>query len=578
MKTIFNKNNGGYALVTALIFFLTGTTAIIASIANAVFREVRTVRNESLSKQSYFTSESAAEDIALRMKNGITYGPVETLNLASTSAEVTVTSASDGSQIITSKADASNTKRNTTINLDTGSFISFSYAAQSGLGGIDLEGGVEVSGDIYTTGSIRGCGSCSVMGTAVAAGKSSSILDQNNFSPSTPPNSITFGNNNSSQDLTQSFTVSSSTSLIGISLYVRKNNNPSNATIKITTDNGGKPSGTVLASGTLSSSLVSTSYTLLDITLTANPVLSAGTTYWIVIDANTDSSDYYIAAANNSYATGLAKVGRYNNNSWNDTSPSGLDAYFKIYIGKNEEGVTGESEFNQLIVGSAYAYQIKNVTTSGILYCQVGSGNNKPCDTSRSDPVIQSNPISDTIITDWKNEAATDIYPGDYSIGWAGATLGPKKIEGNLTINSGGTLRVSGVLWVTGNILIDGGSTIMPADSTKSYVIITDGTLMLTGGSEILGSTGSHILLVSTGTADPVFTLNGGANDTVLYVPNGGVLATGGALVKAMAANHITLSGGADLVYDPDVARLAFPPTVSSGGGGFKIKSWKETQ
>ena len=566
---------GGYALVTALIFFIIGATASIAGISNAVLREVKVVRNESSSKQSYYASESALEDAVYRVKTNKKLDSVESLSTGSSTASTTVSANADGSKNVVSSGDANGTIRIMESSLDVSSGTSFPYALQGGVGGIDLDGGATITGDIYTTGSIRGCSSCTISGMAVSAGKSTSNLDQDNSSPSTPPNSITFANSTANQDLAQSFTVSQDLSLVDLNLYIKKVGSPSNATVKITTNNAGNPSTTVLASGTLSSSLVSTAYSWLDISLTANPVLAAGATYWIVIDANNNSSNYYVVAANAGVYTGQAKIGRYGS-TWNTVSPSNADAYFQVSIGSNEEGISGESQYNRLPVTSSYSYKASYVAASGALYCQVGVQNNKACDTSRADPAIQSDPISDSLINSLKSEASASVSNSDISVGWAGSTIGPKKINGNLSVSGGGTLRVSGTIWVTGNVSIDGGALVMPANSTKSYVIIASGQISLSGGASITGSAGNHIVLISLSTADPAISINGGANDTVVFVPDGGLSVSGGAHVKAAAAKHISADGGANITYDPDVSQLNLDS--GSTGGTFGIKSWKERQ
>jgi len=569
------QNNGGYALITALIFFLAASMAVIAGISDAVFREVRTVRNESLSKQSYFTAESATEDAIYRIRKGKFIDNSESMILATSTATITISDIDNKTKQITSIADALGIKRSMAIVLKEGMGVSFAYAIQSGIGGIDLGGGSSVIGDIYTTGSIRGCGSCTISGQATAAGKSFIRIDQENGSTSTPAQTIVFGNTNSTQDLAQSFIVSESLSLTKISLYVKKTGNPSNATVRINTDSSGNPSSTVLASGTLSSSLISTSYGWVDITLTSNPALTAGTTYWIVVDGGTNSSNNYTIGANSVYTNGQAKIGRYGS-SWSNTTPTGLDAYFRVYIGMNEGGILGEGEYNRLTVGSAYSYRANYVSASGALYCHVGLKNNKECDTSRTDPAVEEYPVPDAITNKLKDEASSSIYNGNYSVGWAGATLGPKKIVGNLSVGGGGILRVSGTIWVTGSVEISGGSTVQPDDNTRSYAIIADGLITLSGGSEILGNSGSHILLFSTNTADPAVSLSGGADDTVVFAPNGGIFISGGAHVKAGSAKHISVDGGSGITYDPEVSSLNF--SSDSPDRGFQIKSWKETE
>jgi hypothetical protein len=576
-KSISNRGDGGYAVMTALLFFLASTAAVVASLSDGAIREMRVVRNEAFSKQSYYASESAAEDVSYRIKNSLAVGTTESLTLASSSASVSITDNPDGTKTVRSDGDAGGTKRTTEISLGVDDTASFPYALQAGVGGIDMAGSSRIEGDIYTTGSIRGCSSCSVTGMAIAAGVSSNILSEDNSLPIPPISSVIFGNANGTQDFAQSFTISSSISIISIDLYIKKIGNPANATIRITTDNAGKPSTTVLASGTLSSSLVSTSYDWEQISLTANPVLTAGTTYWIVVDANTNASSYYNVAANSSYANGEAKIGRHSTQTWNATSPAGLDGYIKVYIGINEDGVTGESEWNRLSVGSAYAHDVSFVNATGVIYCQIGISNNKACDTSRTDPVVEENPVSDPDIDAWESEASASTYSGNYSLGGSSsATLGPKKVTGNMTIGDSATLNIAGTIWVQGNLAFSGSARIQPSNSAENYVILVNGTVSLGGSAIILGSSSSHIIIVSTSTADPAITVSGSADDTVVSALYGGLLVEGSGKVNVAAAKHISLTGSAQIEYDPSA--LDIDITGGSGGGNFEVHSWKEVQ
>jgi len=575
------KRNGserGYVLIMALIFFLVGGTAVVATMSDGVLREARTVRQESLSKQGYFASESALEDAIYRIKSGKQMSSSGSLSIASSTAGVSITTLQDDSRSIVSSSDTSSVTRTTSANISGGNTIGLNYALQSGVGGIDIGSGVHIYGDVYTPGSIRADSSTSISGIAVAGLVAIQSLDQDNSSPSTPAQSIIFGNSTATQDFAQSFRVSSAQSLMNVRLYIKKVGNPSNATIKVTASNGSIPNfSNPLVSGTLSSSLASTAYQWIDIPLTANPILDPSVTYWIVIDANSNSSSYYTIAANSSYSNGQAKVGRGTNNAWLDTTPAGLDAYFKVYMGTAGVGVSGQDEWNRLSVGSAYANQVNYVNATGVIYCQTGVGNNKACDTSRANPVIEIDPFAQENIDLWKSEALAGGTLSSQSVGWSGATLGPKKINGTLSVSNGGTFNVSGTLWVTGNVTIDGGADVRSADSAQSFAIISDGIISVSGGAEIQGQTGSHILLVSTRAGNPAISLSGGASNTAVAAPYGTVNINGGTNIKAIYANHIDISGGAEVHYESGMSSLNLSGSNLSGGP-LNIKSWKETE
>lgn len=573
-----NRHQDGYVLIMALMFFLVGGVTIVANLSDGILRELRTVRAESLSRQGYFASESALEDAVYRIKSGRQMGAAETLSIASSTAGVTVSTAGDGSQTIVSSSDTSSIVRKTYATLSGGDTIGFDYALQSGVGGIDLDAGVTVYGDVYTAGSIRADGNASISGLAVAGESASVSVDQDNSSPAIPTQYVRFGVSNSNQDFAQSFGVSAPKSIMGLRLYIRKVGNPSNATIKITASNGSNPNfNNPLTSGTLSSSLLSTSYQWTDISLTANPVLDPNLTYWIVIDANSNASNYYEIAANSSYASGQAKVGRGNSNSWNGTSPAGLDGYFTVSIGTANAGVIGESQWDRLSVGGAYANQVSFVNASGALYCQVGTGNNKSCDTSRADPVIETVPFPQASIDLWKSEALAGGTSTSRAVGHSGATLGPRKIIGNLSVSSDGVLSVSGTLWVTGNVTIDGDATVRSADPSQSFAIVSDGLISVSGGANIDGAPNSYILLLSTNSGSSAITLAGGATTAAVAAPFGTVAVSGGSDIKAIYANRISISGGANVQYGPALSALNLSG-ASLSGGALNIKSWKETE
>ena len=145
-----------------------------------------------------------------------------------------------------------------------------------------------------------------------------------------------------------------------------------------------------------------------------------------------------------------------------------------------------------------------------------------------------------------------------------------------MSVDGSANLRISGTIWVVGNLVIDGSAVMLPDDNSKNYAIVVDGTISLGGSALILGDVGSHILLISTSSADPAISIAGSADDTVVFTPNGGLLVSGSGKVNVASADHITLNGSAQIKYDPDVSQINI--TSGNTGGQFGIKSWKETQ
>ena len=167
-----------------------------------------------------------------------------------------------------------------------------------------------INGNVYVNGDITGSNSAKITGTAIAADRTAEIVDQINDT-GTPTNIIQFGNVSGTQDAAQSFTVAVSDTATQVSVYIKKVGTPGNATVRITANSSGKPATSSLTTGTLLASSVTASYGWVNIVLSPNVALSTGTTYWLVIDASVNASNYIWGANNAQYANGLGKLGQY---------------------------------------------------------------------------------------------------------------------------------------------------------------------------------------------------------------------------------------------------------------------------
>jgi hypothetical protein len=446
-----------------------------------------------------------------------------------------------------------------------------------------------VVGNVYSDGDISGSNGSYVTGTAIVANSPALSADQDNSLPASPPNSITFGNSSSAQDAVQSFQLSDSGPINKISLYIKKVSTPGNLTVRVTNNSSGKPGTTVFANGTLSASSVTGNYGWVDVTFSTNPQLASGVTYWLVLDGSSDSSKYYIWAANTAYSGGEVKIGIYSSGPWSATS---LDGYFKVYLG----GLTGEISNLQIGTGGsgdAHAHTITNSNITDTPYCQVGSGNNKPCNTSQPDPSPQAMPISDANIAQFKSEAeAGGVISGDYNLtNGASASLGPKKITGNMTLSNNVTLTITGTVWVQGHISLSNNVNIRldPGYGQNGGVLIADGYIGISNNSTFNGSgqAGSYMLVITTndcnGTNSPTGQTCSGSNSAmdvannagtvVLYASNGNVQVANNAGAKEITAYKLSLSNNSSVNYETGLASAAF----SSGpGGGYAVKKWEE--
>lgn len=448
-----------------------------------------------------------------------------------------------------------------------------------------MGGNSGVIGNIYANGDIKGLNGAYVTGTAVAANSPALFSSEANDSPASPPSSIIFGKVTNSQDAAESFSSATTSPVNKIDLYLRKTGSPGNITVRLVADKSGAPDDVTLTSKTLLASSVTGSYGWITINFSDTPDLIASSTYWIVLDSGVSSTNYYTWGANDTYGNGGASSGVFDG-SWSAVSPV-ADGYFRLYQG----GVV--SSIDNIDVGTsgtgdARAHTITNSSIAGVAYCQTGSGNNKTCDTSQSDPGPQDFPISQANIEAWESDASIATTTGSVSINNNGSqTIGPRHITGNLSLDNGSTLTVSGTIWVDGTISVSNNSIVKLSSSYggASGVIIANGNIFLENGTQFQGSgtAGSYLLLISNAVtqSDPTCSgpfaidLSNNAGAVILYAPNGSMHLTNGAGVNEATAGMLCLDNNATVTYESGLANMFF----SSGpGGSWKINSWNETQ
>ncbi|MFH1455080.1 MAG: choice-of-anchor R domain-containing protein [bacterium] len=591
IKNIFS---GGYVMLLTAVIFMMVSLVIVFGLTTPIVKQILISRDVWNAKQSYYLSEAGAEDVMYRLKDSnyaSKVGESETLTLDGYSA-VTAIGPMGEERIITTLSDQNGYKKTIQTKVIQGVGTSFNYGILTGEGSFVITGGSEVVGNIYSNGNILGGSGVHITGSAIAASGGSIFKDQTNETPSAPPNSLTFNNTKDTRDFAQSFQPGTTSKIQRIRVYIKKTNFPGNFIVDLTSDSSGNP-GSVLTSGTLFASQVTTNYGWVDLTFAQNITLNINTTYWLVIKGttNNNSSDTYTIAANNLYTRGVAKIGK-TGGTWNSTN---LDGYFSLYLGATPSKILG-NEGNYFYIGStstdiAWASDVSHVNITGTLYCETGTNNanGKTCNTSRGLPDTMPMPVSEANIDQWKTEAiAGGTYSGNFNVDWDGDILGPRKITGNLTVNGGGTLMITGTVWVQGYIVVTGGGKIKisPSLGGNSAIILSDKYVNVDGGAQFEGSgtAGSYPVVVSTSicpnatpcaTNNSAISLSGGSGAVVLTAPYGKVNINGGSGARSVCGDSIYISGGGSVTYETGLANLSF----SSGpSGGWNISGWKELE
>lgn len=493
---------------------------------------------------------------------------------------ITTTDLGGGQKQILSVSNVNSRQRSviSTIQTAAGTTAHFTNAVQAGLGGFNMSNNSTIYGSVYSNGDIVGSNGAVIQGSAYAASSMTLTADQINSTPTTPATSVNFGNATATQDFAQSFQVSTTEKLNKVQFYIKKLSTPGTITVRITGDNAGKPSTTVLGTKSISHTLVATSYGWIEADFsTSGIILDANTTFWIVLDvASSNASKYYTIGTNTAYTNGNGSLGAYSTSTGGTWSAQSTDGYFKVWIG----GFNGKIQGAITVTGNANAYNVTSATVTGNLYCQTGSSNNKSCNTSIQPPSPIAFPITTAQIDAWKNEAAAGgVTNGTVTLSASGS-LGPRKIVGNLNVDNNKTLTVTGTLWVTGTINISNNAIMKLGASygSSSGIVIADGPIYVSNNGYFQGSgaTGSYSLAITTYNGNGAIVISNNAGAVILYAPYGQVTVSNNGGATQITAETLSLSNNASITYDTALSNASI--SSGSGGGEWSIQTWKEVE
>lgn len=235
----------------------------------------------------------------------------------------------------------------------------------------------------------------------------------------------------------------------------------------------------------------------------------------------------------------------------------------------------------------AFVDQCQNSQITGKLTVRI----NQNCTASIIEELLEeiatsSLAISQSQIDQWKNDAQSGgVISGDYLLsGKQKVSLGPKKIEGNLTIQSQAELSVTGTIWVTGRIIIQDSGKIYLDPGTYgslSGVVLNDGQTIIQNNAKVKGSglAGSYLMLLSTldssATGETAIILQNSPEVDIIYTSKGFIQLQDSIRLRQVSGWGLKLQNKAQVIYEVGLQDATF---TSGPGGSWKITSWQEIE
>jgi hypothetical protein len=181
----------------------------------------------------------------------------------------------------------------------------------------------------------------------------------------------------------------------------------------------------------------------------------------------------------------------------------------------------------------------------------------------------------------WRAAANVNNDPivGGLSIGSGTTILGPRRIDGNLTLGGSSTLIVTGPLYITGDLTMNSNSIIKLDNSfgSNGTVVITDGVISFSSNADVEGTTADpkgYLLLASTAaTGDAIVMDANSILEGILYAINADLRIRSNGGSTAIIGNGIQLESNASITYDLGLITHLF---TTGGTVSYAIIDWKE--
>lgn len=156
------SNEEGFAMFVLVLFFLAFFTTVTFGFLNSLTFEIKNTRQYTEARQAFYTAEAGVEDALYRLSSPtIDENSPIIFHIASSTATTTITDVNFFEKTIASEGALSEIVQNISVTAKATSTVKFSYAANIGLGGLEMDDTVNLTVDnapIYSNGPVVGEG------------------------------------------------------------------------------------------------------------------------------------------------------------------------------------------------------------------------------------------------------------------------------------------------------------------------------------------------------------------------------------------------------------------------------------
>ncbi len=265
-----------------------------------------------------------------------------------------------------------------------------------------------------------------------------------------------------------------------------------------------------------------------------------------------------------------------------ESSEESIAFHYAIQIGDLGLLMYSNSEVNGNTYSNGDITGYSNTQINGDAYAVGTISSPKPVISGERVEGTDPQPLPTVDIEFWKEQANVNEDPiiGDYEINSGSHTLGPRKIEGNLSINSSAILTVTGPLHVTGNFEMNSNGEMHLDESfgSQGTVVVVDGTVRIDSNAQIYPTSADpkgYILVATTDTSMAAVELNSNSAGGIFYALDGGIQINSNGHAVSVVGKKLILNSNAVLDYDIGLASSIF----TSGPGGAWVEepeTWDE--